>query len=160
MKFVKTGRSRSNSDAQAGPANRQTLFSGRGADECSAHKMPFSGNNIKKIKKAHHPSAKHRRPHSKQDDGSITSCRRAGGLVVLLQKTDCTTAERLIIANFELIGSSLCRKHGLATFVHERLNWILFSQSPLHRTLNGSAWMLMDTKSSTSTSPTNTTANI
>ena len=45
--------------------------------------------------------------------------------VVLLQETHCTSADRLMIPHFSLAGSVLIRKHGLATFVHEKLNWTL-----------------------------------
>ena len=51
-------------------------------------------------------------------------------LVILLQETHCTSAERLVLPNYQLAGFSLSRKHGLATFVHERLKWIHFDQSP------------------------------
>ena len=52
-------------------------------------------------------------------------------LVILLQETHCTDAEKLVLKNYQLAGSSLSRKHGLATFVHERLRYMLFDQSPL-----------------------------
>ena len=51
-------------------------------------------------------------------------------LVILLQKTHCTDAEKLVLPNYQLPGSSLSRKHGLATFVHERLTYTLLDQSP------------------------------
>ena len=51
-------------------------------------------------------------------------------LVILLQKIHCTDAEKLILPNYQLAGSSLSRKHGLATFVHERLRYTLLDQSP------------------------------
>jgi len=35
-----------------------------------------------------------------------------------------------VIPNFSLAGSVLSRNHGLATFVHERLEWSLVGQSP------------------------------
>ena len=44
-------------------------------------------------------------------------------LVILLQKTHCTCADKLTILGFPLVGSSLSRKHGLATFVHDQLKW-------------------------------------
>ena len=52
-------------------------------------------------------------------------------LVILLQETHCTDAEKLVLPNYQLAGSSLSRKHGLATFVHERLRYTLLDQSPL-----------------------------
>ena len=51
-------------------------------------------------------------------------------LVILLQETHCTDAEKLVLPNHQLAGSSLSRKHGLATFVHERLRYTLLDQSP------------------------------
>ena len=50
-------------------------------------------------------------------------------LVILLQETHCTDAEKLVLPNYQLAGSSLSRKHGLATFVHERLRYTLLDQS-------------------------------
>ena len=50
-------------------------------------------------------------------------------LVILLQETHCTSVERLDLPSYHLAGFSLSRKHGLATFVHERLKWILIDQS-------------------------------
>ena len=52
-------------------------------------------------------------------------------LVILLQKTHCTDAEKLVLPSYQLAGSSLSRKHGLATFVHERLRYTLLDQSLL-----------------------------
>ena len=50
-------------------------------------------------------------------------------LVILLQETHCTCADKLTIPDFALAGSSLSRKHGLATFVHDRLKWTFVDQS-------------------------------
>jgi len=50
--------------------------------------------------------------------------------IIVLQETHCTTADKLVIPNFLLVGSVLSRNHGLATFVHERLEWSLVDQSP------------------------------
>ena len=36
----------------------------------------------------------------------------------------------LVLPNYQLAGSSLSRKHGLATFVHERLRYMLLNRSP------------------------------
>jgi len=41
--------------------------------------------------------------------------------IIVLQETNCTTADKLMIPNFSLAGSILSRNHGLVTFVHERL---------------------------------------
>ena len=51
-------------------------------------------------------------------------------LVILLQETHCTDAEKLVLLKYQLAESSLSRKHGLATFVHERLRYTLLDQSP------------------------------
>ena len=51
-------------------------------------------------------------------------------LVILQQETHCTDVEKLLLPNYQLPGSSLSRKHGLATFVHERLRYTLLDQSP------------------------------
>jgi len=50
--------------------------------------------------------------------------------MIILQETHCATADRLVIPKFSLAGSVLSRNHGLATFVHEQLEWTLFNQSP------------------------------
>ena len=111
------------SDAQPGPTKRQTPFSWHG-DECSAQKMPFSGHIIKKFRR---PTIRQLNIQgltgSKMTYGSKTSCRREEALVTIPLETHCTTTQRPVIANFKVSGSSLSRKHGLATFVHERLNW-------------------------------------
>ena len=51
-------------------------------------------------------------------------------LVILIKETHCTSAQRLVLLDYQLAGFSLNRKHGLATFVHERLKWTLFNQHP------------------------------
>ena len=50
--------------------------------------------------------------------------------IIVLQETHCTTADNLVIPTFSVVGSGLSRNHGLATFVHERLEWSLVDQSP------------------------------
>ena len=51
-------------------------------------------------------------------------------LIILLQETHCTSAQRLVVPDYPLAGFFLSWKHGLATFVHERLKWTIFDQSP------------------------------
>jgi len=46
-----------------------------------------------------------------------------------------------MIPNFTLAGSSLSRKHGLATFVHNKLSWTLVDQSPDESTIE---WLCID----------------
>ena len=62
-------------------------------------------------------------------------------LVILLQETHCTDAEKLVLPNYQLAGSSLSRKHGLATFVHKRLRYTLLDQSPLTSEIE---WLCVD----------------
>ena len=50
--------------------------------------------------------------------------------------------------NYKLTGSSLSRKLGFATFVHEGLQWTLHDQSPA---ISEIKWLCVDTISSTST---------
>jgi len=50
--------------------------------------------------------------------------------IVVLQETHCITADKLVIPNFSRAWSILSRNHGLATFVHERMEWSLVDQSP------------------------------
>ena len=46
-----------------------------------------------------------------------------------------------MLSNYQLAGFSLSRKHGLATFVHERLQWTLYDQSP---TTSETEWLCVD----------------
>ena len=62
-------------------------------------------------------------------------------LVILLQDTHCTDAEKLVLTNYQLTGSSLSRKNVLATFVHERLRYTLLDQSPLTSEIE---WLCVD----------------
>ena len=84
--------------------------------------------HCQQVPKTHYSSAEHRRPHCKQGERS-SSPRSA--LVILLQESYCTDAEKLVLLNYQLDGSSLSRKHDLATFVHEQLRYMLLDQSPL-----------------------------
>ena len=47
----------------------------------------------------------------------------------------------MVLPNYQLAGSSLSRKHGLATFVHERLRYTLLDQSPLTSEIE---WLCVD----------------
>ena len=62
-------------------------------------------------------------------------------LVILLQETHCSCADKLTVPGFALAGSFLSRKHGLAAFIHDRLKWILVDQSPA---LSESEWLCVD----------------
>ena len=121
------GRASTHSDVQCGSANRQTSFSGRGNVKI---KLPFSG----------HIANKFRRPTILQlNIEGLTASKmnvlhhlamQSEALVILLQETHCTDPEKLVLPNYQLAASSLSRKHGLATFVHERLRYTLLDQSP------------------------------
>ena len=50
-------------------------------------------------------------------------------LVILFQKIYCTCADKLLMPGFALAGSSLSRKHDLATFVHDQVKWTFIDQS-------------------------------
>ena len=121
------GRVSTRSDVQSGSANRQTSFSGRGNARI---KLPFSG----------HIADKFRRPTIlKLNIEGLTASKmnvlhhlamQSEALVILLQETHCTDAEKLVLPNYQLAGSSLSRNHGLATFVHKQLRYTLLDQSP------------------------------
>ena len=114
-----------------GLPSRQTSFSGRGNVRI---KLAFS----------EHIANQFRRPTILQlnIEGLTASKMKASlkvfhhlamqseALVILLQETHCTDAEKLVLPNYRLVGPSLSRKHGLATFVHERLRYTLLDQSP------------------------------
>ena len=51
-------------------------------------------------------------------------------LATIIQDTHYTTADKLVIPNVSLAGSVPRRKQGLATFVHEWLEWSLADKSP------------------------------
>ena len=137
------GRVSTHSDVQCGSANPQTSFSGRG-DACI--KLPFSG----------HIANKFRRPTIPQlnIEGLIASkinvlhhlAMQSEALVILLQETHCTDAEKLVLPNYQLAGSFLSRKHGLATFVHEDSDTRFWTNLHRHRRSNGCVWTLMAIK--------------
>ena len=126
------------SDVQCGSANRQTSFSGRGNARI---KLPFSG----------HIPNKFRRPTILQlNIEDLTASKmnvlhhlavQSEALVILLQETHCTDAEKLVLPNYQLAGSSLSRKHGLATFVHEQLRYMLSDESPATSEIE---WLCVD----------------
>ena len=51
-------------------------------------------------------------------------------LVILLQETHCTDAEKLVLPSYRLSGSSLSMKRDIARFVHEQLRYTILDQSP------------------------------
>ena len=132
------GRVSSHSDVQCRSANRQTSFSER---DNACIKLPFSG----------HIANKFRRPTILQlNIEGLTASKmnvlhhlamQSEALVILLQETHCTDAGKLVLPNYQLDGSFLSRKHGLATFVHERLRYTLLDQSPLTSDID---WLCVD----------------
>ena len=62
-------------------------------------------------------------------------------LVIFLQETHLTCADKLTIPGFALTGSFLKRKHGLARFVHDRLKWTFVDQS---RATLKTEWLCVD----------------
>ena len=120
--FHQTGQARSGSpNVQHGPTTRQNaLFRARRCrNRCIVEtfrrpnilQLNIEGLTVSKMTVVHHLALQHE------------------ALVILLQETHCIHADRLVIPNYELAGSTFSRKHGLATFVHERLNWTLSGQS-------------------------------
>ena len=121
------GRVSTHFDVQCGSANRQTSFSGRGNVRI---KLPFSGHIANKFQRstilqlhiegltATKMNVLHHLPVQSE------------AFVILLQETHCTDAEKLVLPNYQLAGSSLSRKHGLATFVHELLRYTLYQSPP------------------------------
>ena len=123
-----------------GPANQQTSFSGRD-DECVAHKLPFSGHIIKKFSGPSILQLNIQGLTASKMNVLHHLATQLEAFVILLQETHCISAEKLVLSNYQLAGFSLSRKHGLATFVHERLQWTLYDQSP---TTSETEWLCVD----------------
>ena len=100
------------SNVQCRSVNRQTSFLGRGNAKI---KLSFSK----------HITDKFRRFTILQlnIEGLTASmilhhlAMQSEALVIIMQETYCPDAEKLVLPNYKLAGSSLSRKHGLATFV-------------------------------------------
>ena len=126
-KICQNGRVLTPLNVQPGPTNQQKRPSQ--GDACKPN-LPFLGHIVNKFQRPtilqlnieghtaskmnvlHHLAVQHK------------------ALVILLKETHCTSLKKLILASFALAGFSLSRKHGLATFVHERLKYMLSKQSP------------------------------
>ena len=122
-RICQPGRVTPHPDAQPGPNTWQIPFIGQGDVPLSGHIInKFCGTavlqlNIKSLIAStmnvlHHLAMQYE------------------VLIILLQETHCTCADNLTIPGFALAGSSLSSKHGLATFVHDWLKWVLVDQSP------------------------------
>ena len=82
------------------------------------------------VPKACHFSAEHRSLTASKMSVLYHLAAQRQALVILLQDTHCTSAQKLVLPDYQLAEFSLSRKHGLATFVHKRLKWTFFDQSP------------------------------
>ena len=122
------------SDVQRGSTNRQTTFQ----DRQRLKKLPFLWHIAKKLQRlTHYSPAEHRRSHCKQNESFHYLALQSEALVILLQETHCADAEKLALPSYRLAGSSLSRKHGLATFIHERLMCtVLYQSSPRSKTIS------------------------
>ena len=122
------------SDVQCWSDNWQTSFSGRGNARI---KLPFSG----------HIANKFRRPTILQlNIEGLTASKMNVLHHLAMQETHCIDAEKLVLPNYQLAGSSLSRKHGLATFFYERLRYTLLDQFHRHRRSSACVWTLMAIK--------------
>ena len=117
-RICQPGRVTPHPDVQPKAYYRETLFSGRGDVLLSGHtvnkfrrpavlQLNIGGFTASKMNVLHHAAVQYE------------------ALVILLQETRCTCADKLTILDFAPTGSFLSRKHGLATFVHYRIKWIL-----------------------------------
>jgi len=77
--------------------------------------------------KTQHTAVEHRGAQWKQDHRYWEASYKNKAFIIVIQETHCTTADKLVIPNFSLGVSVLSRNHGLATFVHERLEWSMIS---------------------------------
>ena len=138
------GRLSTHSDVQCGFPSRQMSFSGQG-NACL--KLPFSGNIANKF----------RRPTILQlNSEDLTASKmnvlyhlamQSEALVILLQETHCTDAEKLVLPNYQLAGSFLSRKSmalpRLSTSDWDTRFWTNLHR---HRRSSGCVWTLMAIK--------------
>ena len=132
------GRVSTHSDVQRGSANRQTSFSGRG-NACI--KLPFLGHIANKFQRPTILQLNIERLTASKMNVLYHLAMQSKTLVFVLQVTHCIDAEKLVLPNYQLAKSFLKRKHGLATFVHERLRYTLLEKSPLTSEIE---WLSID----------------
>ena len=135
------GRVSTHSDVQCGSANRQTSFSGRGNVRI---KLPFSGHIANKFRRLTILQLNIEGLTASKMNVLHHLAMQSEALVILLQETHYTDAERLVLPNYQIAGSSLSRKHGLDTFVHQRLRYTLLDQSPPKSEIE---WLCVDVDS-------------
>ena len=103
-------------NVQPGPTIWQTPFSGLGD-------VPQSGHTVNEFRRPAILQLKIKGLTASKMNVLYHLAVQIEVLVILLQETHCTCADNLTIPGFAIAGSSLSRKHGLATFVHDRLKW-------------------------------------
>ena len=81
------------------------------------------------VPKACHPSAEHRRPRFRQDEHFLPSCCTVYDTRHPAPGDPLQICREVSSAGLPTSWVSSSRKHGLATFVRERLKWTLFDQS-------------------------------
>ena len=121
------GRVSTHSDVQCGSASRQTSFSGR---DHAKIKLPFSGHIANKFRRLTILQLNIEGLTASKINVLHYLAMQSEALAILLQETHCTDVEKLVLPNYQLAESSLSRKHGLATFVHERPRYTILDQSP------------------------------
>ena len=106
-------------------------------DEAMPGKTALFRAHCQQVPKTHYSSAEHRKPSKSKSTAHASKMNalhhlplQFEALIILLQETHCNDAEMSVLPNYQLAGSFLSRKHGLATFVHERLRYTLLNQSP------------------------------
>ena len=122
----RNGKVSTHSNVQRGFANRQTSFLGRGNDRKKT--APFRAHFQKVSKTVFQLNIEGLAANNM--NFLLYRVLQSEALLILPQETHCTDAKKLVIPSYQLAGSSLSRKNGFATFVHERLRHTLFDQSP------------------------------
>ena len=113
------------SDVQRGSANRQTSFSEQFLETTYLFRA-----HCQQVSKTHYSPIKHQDLTASKMNVLHYFALQSEALAILLQETHCTDPEKLVLPSYQLPGFSLSRKHGLATFVHERLRYTLLDQAP------------------------------
>ena len=89
--------------------------------------------HCQQVPKAHYSSAEHRRPHCNKMNVFHHLAMQSEALDILLQETHCTDAEKLVLPNYQLAGSSLTHYIPLSSFEDSLKNYkYLFNDCILH----------------------------
>ena len=123
----RNGKVSTHSDVQRGSDNLQTSFLGRGN---AWKKLLFLGPIAKKFQGPTILQLNIEGLTASKIKVFYYFALQFEALAILLQETHCTDGQKLILPSYQLAGSSLSKKHGLATLVHERLRYTLLDQSP------------------------------